>query len=252
MPIYFDEILLDPGMFNLRSIQGGPEFANANERNPQTGIMSVAVLRYDPSIMWQCNFEDIKFDPGQLGGGSGLTYFNNFWYGGLGSAYGFRVRNQFDYFVQGQVIGSGDGSTHDFKLFKTYTRPGPAGTNVVSGPYNRRIIKPLASSLLSADSVTLYESDGSTARVVGSPTWEVPFVAYLAGTPQVSGFTISNTHGILHFTTAPGVGVEVKVDFQFDVPMRFLTNIPQMTADFPAQVSSLPLVEILPAELGIT
>src|SRR5438477_600856 len=117
VPIYFDEILLDNSLFSLGDSSGGPEYANANLRNPQTGVMSVV------------------------------------------------------------------------------------------------------STNLSGDSVTLYESDGSTARVI-----TIPFVAYLAGVVQSSGFTISNTTGILHFTSAPGMGVEVKVDYQFDVPMRWWQN----------------------------
>jgi len=239
--LYFDEILLDPSLFSLGDTSGGPEYANANIRSPQTGITNVAVVRYDAPLVWQCNFRDIKFDPSQPSS-EGLKYFFNMWYGGLGSAYGFRLRNQFDFFTQGEVLGNGDGSTHDFKLTKKYQRPGTTGH-----PYFRRVVKPVVSTNLSVDSVTLHEPDGTTARVI-----EVPFAVYLAGTPQVSGFTISNTTGILHFTTAPGIGVEVKVDYQFDVPARFLVNRPDMKADFPGEVQGMTICEILPAELGIT
>ncbi len=242
---HFDEILLDPKLFNLGAASGGPEFANANLRSQQSGIATVAVIRFDPSLVWQCNFEDITFEPGQPST-EGMAYFNNMWYGGLGSAYGFRVKNHFDYFTEGEVLAEGDGVLTDFRLTKKYQRPG-----TTSHPYIRRIIKPVVSTHLSGGSVTLYEPDGSTARVI-----DIPFAVYLDSgsgpVAQTTGFTIDNTTGILHFTSPPGMGVFVSVDFQFDVPMQFFQNNVNMTWDFPGTAKGIAIIEILPESLGIT
>lgn len=240
--ISFDEILLDDKLFNLGFATGGPELANVNLRNPQTGVPSVAVLRLDPLVVWQVDFSDIKHpDP------AGLQYFNNIWYGGLGSAYGLRVRNQWDYFTQGEVLGTGNAVLQDFKLTKKYRRPG-----TTSHDYIRRICKPVATANLSVDSVTLKEADGSINRVLGSGTFTQAFSVYLGGTIQPTGWTISNTTGILHFNTAPGNGVSVSVDFQFDTPMQFWTNLPNLKADFPAEARALSMIEIPAVALGIT
>jgi hypothetical protein len=235
--IEFDEILLDPSLFNVGFATGGPEFANSNMRSPQTGIARVAVLRYDAPIIWNIDFEDVNH--GDTPGG--VDYFNKMWYGGFGSAYGFRVRVETDYSLNQENIATGDGSTTDFKLTKTYTRPGTSGHS-----YVRRIIKPVVSDHLSADSVTLYEPDGITNRVI-----EVPFVLEVNDVEVETGFTISNTTGDLHFDTAPTDGHQIVVSCQFDVPMTFWTNSIQQKADFPAEIRGIQAIELLPASLGI-
>lgn len=240
--IAFDEILLDPALFNLGFATGGPEFSNVNLRNPQTGVAAVAVLALDPTIVWQCDFEDIKHpDP------TGLQYFLNMWLGGSGSAYGMRVRNQWDYLTQGEIIDSAwDGGAFDYKITKKYQRPG-----TTTHPYYRRIVKPVAHQHLSVDSVTLYEPDGVTARVPGSSSYELPFKVYLGGVEQTSGFTISNTTGTLHMNARAGGPFVLTVDYQFDTPMQFWVNRPGMKADFPAEAKGIAMIEVLPATLGI-
>jgi len=162
--IQFDETLFDNGFFNLGAATGSPEFANDNSRSPQTGITKVAILRQDPQIMLNCDFQDISHpDP------KGLQYLNNIWYGGFASAYGLRVLYPADCSTTGEVIATGDNSTKDFKLTKTYNRPGTSGH-----PYIRRIIKPVAIANLASGSVTLNESDGSTARARQTPSPAAP------------------------------------------------------------------------------
>jgi hypothetical protein len=235
--LQFDEILLDPDLFNLGFATGGPEFANNNMRSPITGVTRVAVLRYDPQIIWAVDFQDISHpDP------KGLEYFNNIWYGGFGSAYGMRVRVETDHSVIDESIGTGNASATVFKLTKTYNRPGTSGHS-----YIRRIIKPVVSTHLGGGSVTLYQSDGSTARVI-----EVPFKIYLDGSNQTSGWTVDNTTGIVTFSSPPGNGIDISWDGQFDTPMQFWTNSFQQKADFPAEIKGLQMIEIMPASLGIT
>lgn len=244
----FDEVILDPGLFNVGAATGGHEFANSNIRSPVTGVSRVAILRYDPALVWNVNFADVNYDPGNPDNAS-LDYFNNIWLGGFGSAYGLRVRVEFDHKAIGEVIGAGNGSLQDFKLTKTYQRPG-----TTSHPYIRRIIKPVCNTkagpnpvFLSAGSVTLYEPNGTTPRVV-----EVPFKVFLDDAQQNSGWTINNTTGDLHFASPPGAGVSVSVDMQIDYPMQFWTNTYSMKAEFPGEVSGLQMIEVLPASLGIT
>jgi uncharacterized protein (TIGR02217 family) len=46
---------------------------------------------------------------------------------------------------------------------------------------------------------------------------------YLLGVEQVAGWSVDTTTGLVTFSTAPALGVEV-TDFEFDVPVRFDTD----------------------------
>src|SRR5205807_1249331 len=197
------------------------------------------VPRQDPQHVWQCDYKMVT--PSEGGGSSNeMDYFNQFWYGGSGSAYGFRVRVETDHLLLLEVLGTSDGTTASktWKVTKKYNRPG-----TTSHPYYRYLCKPVATANLSGDSVTLYEPDGGTARVV-----ESAFKVYFGNVEQTTGWTISNTTGILTFTVAPPNGTVVKVSGQFDTPMRFFVNRFAQKADFPAEIHGLQMVEIMPAE----
>lgn len=182
--IEFDEILLDGNFFGLGAAKGSPEFANSNIRSPISGLARVAILRYDALIVYNCEFNDVDSP-------DGVEYLNQFWRGGFGSAYGFRVRLESDYFAESEVISTSDGTRNAFLLTKTYNRPGTTGH-----PDIRRIIKPVVSSSLSDDSVTLYEADGVTPRVIEDPIFRV----YWDDVERTTGWKISNTTGTLTFT----------------------------------------------------
>jgi uncharacterized protein (TIGR02217 family) len=47
---------------------------------------------------------------------------------------------------------------------------------------------------------------------------------YLDDIEQLSGWSVDTTTGIVTFSTAPALGVEVTADFEFDVPVRFDTD----------------------------
>ena len=47
---------------------------------------------------------------------------------------------------------------------------------------------------------------------------------YKDGVEQLSGWSVNVTTGLIAFTTAPAVGVEIKADSEFDVPVRFDTD----------------------------
>jgi len=110
-----------------------------------------------------------------------------------------------------QTIGTGDGTTTQFELAKTY----------LSGPSNwiRAIRKPVA----------------GTERVA------------VAGAEQTSGFIVDDTSGLVTFDVAPAVGAAITAGFEFDTPVRFdADSLSINLSNFAAgEIPSIPLVEIL-------
>lgn len=87
-----------------------------------------------------------------------------------------------------QSIGTGDGTTVEFQLQKTYSVGGAS--------YARPIKKPVSGSVLI----------GVNGSSVGS------------------GWTIDTTTGIVTFAVAPTDGHAVTAGFEFDVPVRFTSD----------------------------
>lgn len=127
-----------------------------------------------------------------------------------GKAIGFRFKDWTDYQAVAQNIGTGNGSQTIFQLTKKYT-----------------------------SSVTV-------TRVIKKPVNNATLKVYLNAILQSSGFTVNYATGEITFTTAPGSGVAVTADFEFDVPVRFDTD--QLDAaidDFGTRSwSDIPLVEV--------
>lgn len=127
-----------------------------------------------------------------------------------GKAIGFRFKDWTDYQAVAQNIGTGNGSQTVFQLTKKYT-----------------------------SSVTV-------TRVIKKPVNNSTLKIYLNAVLQSSGYTVNYTTGAVTFTTAPGSGVAVTADFEFDVPVRFDTD--QLDAaidDFGTRSwSDIPLVEV--------
>ncbi len=111
-----------------------------------------------------------------------------------------------------QLIGTGDGVESSFQITKTYASGGTS--------YVRPITKPV---------------DGTVT--VG-----------LDGLVTVEGFdwTIDLTTGIVTFLTPPAPGISVSAGFEFDVPVRFDTDVIQTgVASFQAgEVPNVPVVEV--------
>jgi uncharacterized protein (TIGR02217 family) len=63
---------------------------------------------------------------------------------------------------------------------------------------------------------------------------------------QGSGFTVDLTTGIVTFSSAPGAGVVVSADCDFDVPARFDTDTLAVRTDGPGIYvwDSIPIVEL--------
>ncbi len=136
-----------------------------------------------------------------------------------GRLHGFRFKDWADYksclpsaipAATDQAIGTGDGSTKTFQLVKRY----------VSGAqsWTRTIGKPVAGSVAIA----------------------------LNGTPTPSGWSVDAATGLVTFSAAPAAGVAITAGFAFDVPVRFDTDMLDITLDLErlGSITSIPLVEI--------
>jgi len=138
----------------------------------------------------------------------------------MGRLIGFRLKDFADYkscspgvdvAATDQSIGTGDGTTTQFQLAKTYASG--------AGAWSRAIKKPVAGTLLIA----------------------------LDGAAQSSGFSLDDTTGLVAFATAPASGIAIAAGFEFDTPVRFDTDLLSINlADFAAgEIPSIPIVEIL-------
>ena len=111
-----------------------------------------------------------------------------------------------------QAIGLGDGVTRDFRLTKRY-RSGEQA-------YFRPITKPVA----------------GTIRIG------------IAADPQQEGidYTVDVTTGIVTFDNPPDVGLEITAGFEFDVPVRFDTDVIRTSvASFRAgDMPEVPVIEV--------
>lgn len=127
-----------------------------------------------------------------------------------GRAHAFRFKDWTDYKATAQALGTGNGTITTFQLIRTYSSGG--STDV------RTITKPVV----------------GTVKV------------YLAGVQQMSGWSVNTTTGIITFSTAPGNGVAVAADYEFDVPVRFDTDRMAVTIEQINlhQWSSIGIVEI--------
>lgn len=129
-----------------------------------------------------------------------------------GRAFGFRFKDWGDYSLSGEAIGTGDGTNRVFKITKSY------GTN---NPYVRRIFKPVAGT------VVVYVDNIVVADSV---------------------YAVDTTTGIITFTpgNAPANTKVVTVDCEFDVPVRFDTDVLASTHDgwLTEEWPNIPLKEL--------
>lgn len=127
-----------------------------------------------------------------------------------GRAHSFRFKDWTDYQATAQTLGTGDGSTTDFQLIKSYSSGGVTESRTVTHP------------VVSTEGI------------------------YLDGVLQSSGYSVDGSSGILSFTNAPGSGVIITADFEFDVPVRFGTDQLSATLENYGVRSwqDIPLVEV--------
>lgn len=188
MATVFDEILFNNVLITAESATASPEYANTTIKNPTTGVFKVNITRYDPQLIITLDLRQITTDE--------LEYFTNFWHGGWGSAYGFRLHWAGDFYAIDEAMGTGDGGTVVFPIYKNYARPGS------STSYSRRIIKPVTNTNVTGG-VTLYEYDGTTARTIPSllgTALGIPAFTVKVGGVATSAYAINNTTGIITLT----------------------------------------------------
>ena len=136
-----------------------------------------------------------------------------------GRLYGFRWKDWADYksglpsaspTAVDQPLGTGNGLETTFQLVKLY----PSGAQ----SWTRTITKPVAGTVALA----------------------------LNGVPQITGWTVNTTTGVVTFSTAPAPGVAITAGFEFDVPVRFDTDSLDVTLDFErlGSITSIPLIEV--------
>lgn len=137
----------------------------------------------------------------------------------FGSLYPWRFRDWSDYTATDELFGTGDGSTTDFHLVKTYD---PS-----------QILLNTPGSFFYVRSITL---------VSGTPAIEVN------GTPAtpVTDYTISSS-GLVSFVTPPAFNDLLTWTGEFDVAVRFDTDqLPVIIneADL-ASIRSIPIMEVI-------
>jgi len=136
-----------------------------------------------------------------------------------GRLHGFRYKDWADYKSSlpsqpitpiDQQIGTGTGSLKTFQLAKRY----------ISGAQ-------------------------SWARTIAKPVTGTVRVA-LGMVEQMTGWTVDTSTGVVTFTTAPTNGVIIRAGFKFDVPVRFDTDVLDVTLDIErlGSITSILLLEI--------
>jgi hypothetical protein len=105
-------------------------------------------------------------------------------------------------------------------------------------------------------SVTLYEANGTTPRVIPSVAAQglgVPAFIIKDNGSTVTAYTIDNTTGKVSFTSAPTNGHILTWSGEFDTPMAFSDNsFPITKFDVSSEVKGVRFEELLPITLGIT
>lgn len=137
----------------------------------------------------------------------------------LGRLYGFRFKDWSDYKSglpsraisdEDQVLGSGTGTQTAFQLRKRY------GTD--AHHWWRAIKKPV---------------DGTVRLAVD-------------GIEQFSGWSVDATTGLVTFDAAPALGALITAGFEFDVPVRFDSDLMDVTLDIErlGSITSIALIEL--------
>lgn len=124
-----------------------------------------------------------------------LAAVKTFYYARRGALQGFKYKDWLDFTTASNhvsahsnadvLIGTGDGSTTVFQMIKKYTDSGST--------YTRTITKPISSGALVA----------------------------VAAVNQVGNWSISESSGLITFTSAPAVGLAITAGCAFYVPLRF-------------------------------
>lgn len=144
-----------------------------------------------------------------------------FFYARQGRAHSFRFKDWSDYEITAQSLGSTDGSTTDFQIYKRYT----SGATT----YDRTITRPVGSGWV-------VSVDGTSRTVV------------YTGSPTASQVKIDPLTGIMTLgsTLAALAAAPIIITGEFDVPVRFDTD--ELDVDLEVfnagAVPNLPVIEV--------
>ena len=204
----FDEVLFPVSL--SFGAQGGPEYRTetvrgADGRETRNALRAQALRRYNAASGVR-SFAD-------------LYTLLNFFEARRGRLRGFRWRDPFDRSSAGgngvpgpfdQSLGTGDGSTRQFQLSKTYTSGGVGNLRVIRKP----------------------EAGSVRAGVGGRET---------------AAFQVDSTSGMLTLSTPPAAGAAVTAGFYFHVPVRFDTDYfaPELHGFNAGMLPDLPVTELV-------
>ena len=204
----FDEVRFPDNI--SRGARGGPE--------RRTRIVELASGREERNTPWAGSRRRYDASYG-IRRADDLAAVIAFYEARLARLRGFRWKDWADYkscqpsatvAATDQLIGQGDGTTTAFQLSKTYS----SGLQ----SYVRTINKPVAGTVLIA----------------------------VGGIAQSSGWSVDTATGIVTFSAPPTAGASVTAGFEFDVPVRFDSDLLDVTLDIEhlGSIASIPLVEI--------
>ncbi len=109
-----------------------------------------------------------------------------------------------------QNIGTGDGSTTEFQIYKSYSYSG-------SVRQSRKITKPVSGTVL-----------------VG-----------INGTEQTSGWSVDTSTGVITFDSAPSDGANITAGYEFDIEARFDTDtLSTNLEDYRTGSIEVPVIEV--------
>jgi uncharacterized protein (TIGR02217 family) len=204
----FDEVRFPDNI--SRGARGGPE--------RRTRIVELASGREERNTPWAGSRRRYDASYG-IRRADDLASVIAFFEARMGRLRGFRWKDWADYksclpsqsiTATDQLIGQGNGTATAFQLTKTYA----SGLQ----SYMRTINKPVAGTVLIA----------------------------VGGVTQGSGWSVDTATGIVTFTVAPANGAAITAGFEFDVAVRFDSDLMDVTLDIErlGSIASIPLVEI--------
>ena len=115
-----------------------------------------------------------------------------FFHARRGRAYGFRLKDFADFKLAEEPIGTGDGVATSFQITKTYAESGAPAYG-----YVRKL----------------------TRIVAGTAAF------FFSGAQQIGNWTLDDNTGVVTFMDPPADGVQIEVSCEFDVPVRFDTDL---------------------------
>lgn len=168
--------------------RGGPQFS--------TTVLTLASGHEKRNINWakvraQYNVAYGVKEPDQM------TALNNFFMARWGRAYSFQYFDWRDHKIESLPLGTGDGSTKEFQIFKRYTSGGYS--------YDRQItkIKPNTIANVTVGGVSMILDDAGA-----------------------NGYTLDRLTGKITFKTAPATGAAIVLGYvEFYVHVRFDTDM---------------------------